>query len=252
MEMQITADFSALTAEQREHLAGFILTFPPIPDGMSVNYAEARKALEIDNIIRIPIEPDDPAAAFGDAQAPVAEAGPKIVIPPPPIAVGDTVTGTGIAPGTKIIENGVTVDKSGLPWDGRIHASTKARNADGSWRTKRGLDTTVLAQVETELKALMAIPSAGPQLVPAPPPPPPAQQAAPAASAADDGRLKFVALVGRASAAMQAGKLTQEEIQNCCKSIDPNLVALPLLANRFDLVPQVAALIDGIVAGRNA
>ena len=245
MEMQITADFSALTAEQREHLAGFILTFPPIPEGMSVDYAEARKAFEETHEIRVQIEPDDPAAAFGDAQAPVAEAGPKIVVPPPPPPAA-------VDPREVPARATTEVDKSGLPWDGRIHASTKARNADGSWRTKRGLDPAVLANVETELKALMAIPAAGPQLVPAPPPPPPAQQAAPAAPAADDGRLAFVALVGRASAAMQAGKLTQEEIQNCCKSIDPNLVALPLLANRFDLVPQVAALIDGIVAGRNA
>lgn len=25
-------------------------------------------------------------------------------------------------------------DSAGLPWDGRIHAGTKARNADGTWR----------------------------------------------------------------------------------------------------------------------
>ena len=242
MEMQITADFAALTAEQREHLAGFILTFPPIPEGMSVNYAEARKAFEETHEIRVQIEPDDPAAAFGDAQAPVAEAGPKIVVPPPPPPAA-------VDPREVPARATTEVDKSGLPWDGRIHASTKARNADGSWRTKRGLDPAVLANVETELKALMAIPAAGPQLVPAPPPP---AAAVPPPPGGPDPIAAFIGLMGRASAAMQAKKITQEEIQNCCKSIDPNLVALPLLANRFDLVPQVAALIDGIVAGRNA
>ena len=242
MEMQITADFSALTAEQREHLSGFILTFPPIPEGMSVDYAEARKALESDNIIRIPIEPDDPAAAFGDAQAPVAEAGPKIVVPPPPPPAA-------VDPREVPARATTEVDKSGLPWDGRIHASTKARNADGSWRTKRGLDPAVLANVETELKALMAIPAAGPQLVPAPPPP---AAAVPPPPGGPDPIAAFIGLMGRASAAMQAKKITQEEIQNCCKSIDPSLIALPLLASRTDLVPAVAALIDGIIAGRSA
>ena len=233
MEMQITADFSALTAEQREHLAGFILTFPPIPEGMSVDYAEARKAFEETHEIRVQIEPDDPAAAFGDAQAPVAEAGPKIVVPPPPPPAA-------VDPREVPARATTELDKSGLPWDGRIHASTKARNADGSWRTKRGLDPAVLANLETELKALMAIPAAGPQLVPAPPPGGP------------DPIAAFIGLMGRASAAMQAKKITQEEIQNCCKSIDPSLIALPLLASRTDLVPAVAALIDGIIAGRSA
>ena len=242
MEIQIKADFSALTAEQREHLAGFILTFPPIPEGMSVDYAEARKAFEETHEIRVQIEPDDPAAAFGDAQAPVAEAGPKIVVPPPPPPAA-------VDPREVPARATTEVDKSGLPWDGRIHASTKAKNADNSWRYKRGLDAAVLAQVERELKALMAIPAAGPQLVPAPPAP---AAAVPPPPGGPDPIAAFIGLMGRASAAMQAKKITQEEIQNCCKSIDPNLVALPLLASRTDLVPAVAALIDGIIAGRSA
>jgi hypothetical protein len=238
MEMQIKADFSALTAEQREHLAGFILTFPPIPDGMS------GKALESDNIIRIPIEPDDPAAAFASVGYPVSEAAPSVIIPPPPPPEAS------IAPAAAPTV-GVIVDKSGLPWDGRIHASSKAKNADGSWRGKRGVAPGILAQVETELKALMAIPaSAGPQLVPAPPAP--AAAVPPPPSGGPDPLSGFIGLMGRASAAMQAKKLTEDEIKTCCKSIDPSLSALPLLANRLDLVPSVAALIDGIIAGRSA
>ena len=96
---------------------------------------------------------------------------------------------------------------------------------------------------------VMAIPAAGPQLVPAPPPP---TAAVPPPPGGPDPIAAFIGLMGRASAAMQAKKITQEEIQNCCKSIDPNLVALPLLASRTDLVPAVAALIDGIIAGRSA
>jgi len=50
------------------------------------------------------------------------------------------------------------LDKNGLPWDERIHASTRTRNADGSWRYKRGVADTWVVEVEKELRALMAIP----------------------------------------------------------------------------------------------
>ena len=257
MEMQITADFSQLTAEQREHLAGFILTFPPIPEGMVTDYAEARNAMG-DTEIHIHVEPDapvtdDPAVAFG-AQASVTQAGPTLVIPPPPAIHEATMQDEARIPPVVTQGTVIGLDKHGLPWDARIHASTKAVSADGSWRKKRGLDAAVLAQVEAELKALMAIP-AGPQLVPTPPPPPPAASNVPPpppSTHTEDPRAAFVALVGRASAAMQAKKITEEEIKGCCKSVDPNIVSLPLLAARPDLIPQVAALIDGIIAGRNA
>jgi hypothetical protein len=42
-------------------------------------------------------------------------------------------------------------DANGLPWDERIHSGTKALNADGTWRTKRGVDKAFVAEVEAEL-----------------------------------------------------------------------------------------------------
>lgn len=244
MEMQITADFSVLTAEQREHLAGFILTFPPIPVELKVPGHTVRLRVETE---------DDPAAAFGAQEAiaqpdvPIAQAGPSVVIPPPPATVLPATQAQ--IPASVVARATVEIDKHGLPWDGRIHASTKAKNADGSWRTKRGLGDAVLAEVEAELKALMMIPSAGPQLVPTPPPPAAAVPPPPGGANQLDA---FIGLMGRASAAMQAKKITEDEIKKCCGTIDSSLVALPLLANRLDLVPTVAALIDGIIAGRSA
>lgn len=45
------------------------------------------------------------------------------------------------------------VDSTGLPWDERIHAKSKATNADGSWRGKRNADAATVAAVEAELRA---------------------------------------------------------------------------------------------------
>jgi len=62
------------------------------------------------------------------------------------------------------------VDASGLPWDERIHAGSKARNKDGTWRLKPGVDReTLVPSVEAELRAVTP---AG--VFSAAPPPPPA------------------------------------------------------------------------------
>lgn len=51
----------------------------------------------------------------------------------------------------------VELDKNGLPWDARIHASTKAMNVDKTWRTKRGVDPALVTQVEAELRAVLGV-----------------------------------------------------------------------------------------------
>lgn len=43
------------------------------------------------------------------------------------------------------------VDKNGLPWDERIHAGTKALNADGTWKKRRGVNDATIAAVTAEL-----------------------------------------------------------------------------------------------------
>lgn len=43
------------------------------------------------------------------------------------------------------------LDVNGFPWDARIHSGGKSVNADGSWRYKKGVDKTVIQQVEAEL-----------------------------------------------------------------------------------------------------
>ncbi len=238
------------------------------------------------------------AAVFGSAPAPLplgATAAPSIAVAAPSLTVPADTTATSF-PGTlsapvppapttapaapvptalaapSTPASGVEVDKHGLPWDGRIHAGTKRKNADGSWTAKRGVDPALVAQVEAELRQVMGAPAAAPlaqaptpvaPIAPAPAsaPPvtvPPAPAVAPAPPAAvqapgpvaneADARAQFVALVGRASAAIQGQKVTQAEVNQCCA--DAGVPALPLLANRLDLVAQVAAHIDALIAAR--
>lgn len=55
------------------------------------------------------------------------------------------------------------VDAEGYPWDERIHASSRATVADGTWRKKRGVDEALVAEVRAEWDAKLR------SAVPAPP-----------------------------------------------------------------------------------
>lgn len=298
MSMQINVNPAALTQEQREAVAGFILAYPgnacagtcgravaeihahahaaPVVAGATtapvVNELEV---LQHDHESTLPVaafgQPvvDEAAAAFGVPPAPLAVSTPaiaagSIVAPPPPANTAPITTTLGVASSAA----GVDLDAKGFPWDNRIHAGTKRKNADGSWTAKRGVDPTLVATVEAELRQVMEAAPATPlaPAVPAPPPTapiapvvvsapqvtaPPAPAVVPAAPAGEvpaDARAQFVALVGRASAAIQGQKVTQAEVNQCCA--DAGVPALPLLANRLDLVAQVAAHIDALIAAR--
>ena len=89
---------------------------------------------------------------------------------------------------TEQTETGATVttvelDKNGIPWDERIHAGTKRKNADGTWSLKKGVDKELAAQIIAEYQSAPAAPAT--TTVPAAPakpgvPTPPAPPAAPA------------------------------------------------------------------------
>lgn len=63
-------------------------------------------------------------------------------------------------------------DKNGLPWDERIHAGTKALNADGTWKKRRGVDDATVAAVTAELTGAAPTPAPQPEPTPAPTPEP--------------------------------------------------------------------------------
>ena len=63
-------------------------------------------------------------------------------------------------------------DKNGLPWDERIHASTKALNGDGTWKKRRGVDDATIAAVTAELTGAAPAPAPQPEPTPAPTPEP--------------------------------------------------------------------------------
>lgn len=69
-----------------------------------------------------------------------------------PASIGDVHAGSAIP--SHEADAG-DVDAEDMPWDARIHASSKAKNEDGTWRAKRGVDKKVKAKVEADLRATL-------------------------------------------------------------------------------------------------
>lgn len=66
-----------------------------------------------------------------------------------PTIVGDMPAAESLPPAPDFGD----LDKDGLPWDERIHSSSKAKNADGTWRAKRGVDEKTMNNVKASLQS---------------------------------------------------------------------------------------------------
>jgi len=148
-----------------------------------------------------------------------------------------------------------SVDKSGLPWDRRIHSdATERLTKEGFWKRRRNIDDATVATVEAELRALMAIPT---QAVPDVPTPPPVtvaldnggtadmetgEYAAPDAPAAPVTKaVDFAGFMRLLTPKIQAKELTHVQVNEALAALD--LKSVPQLAQRSDLIPSVVALL---------
>lgn len=138
----------------------------------------------------------------------------------------------------------VEIDQDGLPWDQRIHSSSKEKNKDGRWRSKRGLnDEGTVKRIEAELRATMAIPTPLPA-VPSVPRPPSAPAVAPsiplppaATGSTPSDPTDFASLI-----AVLTPRLTPDRMPKIFEIVQSfGLPGLPALQQRPDLVPAVWA-----------
>jgi hypothetical protein len=130
-----------------------------------------------------PVADDDPEVEF-DATGNVSVTSP----PPPVVHAAPPPPPTTAAPL-------LTHDSRGIPWDGRVHASNRATKIDGSWKSRRGVDPALLAQIEAgsvpgntpppPMVSVAGVPTplnevgAAVEALKAPPPPPPSDAAPP-------------------------------------------------------------------------
>lgn len=135
----------------------------------------------------------------------------------------------------------VELDGEGLPWDARIHASSKTKLAKEphGWKKKRGVDVGAIAQVEAELRAAMIASPTSPVIL--------NEQTTPVNIAGPTPRtpVQPVAPVGAISTFPQLmARITSSGIDPARVTAAVNkqgLQSLPLLAARPGLISAVAA-----------
>lgn len=163
----------------------------------------------------------------------------------------------------------VELDARGLPWDERIHSTSKGRNGDGTWRARRNMGDERKAQVpgiEAELRASLgqghlataetAAPAASASPLPPPAPPVPAPTAtAPAGTTAASGSPAPANAVELTLKVTKLGNLLgADELQRACASVglpDTPQAMLHLFAEAQKdptLVARLNAEIDEILA----
>jgi hypothetical protein len=269
--VEITLNINSLSKAQREHVAGFILTFPEdaaeATDKIWVTQkvdkaAEQTKPDPLGNLPRgpEPIEIElDPNTVFSTT-ADLATFGATVNIPPPPPAPPALPLSAAFGPGPQLVPAppASALDSAGFPWDNRIHSSSHSQNSNGTWRALRGVLPQVVAEVEAELRQKHGIMSKADKQAPPPPAAPVpiaasvVQNAPPTgpivSAAVPPSDITFPAFVAKLSAAIQNNKLTEAEFTQTCAFA--GVGNLTLLGQRLDLLPEVNAQIDKIIERR--
>ncbi len=259
--MKFEIDPNELTTDQRAHVAAFITNWPHA-DGHLFDLDEE---IELEAKRRRMVEDN-----LSEEQRLDAEQKRDLVdIPHMQAANLNVIFGTPTPTEDTKVDNLVPLDKEGLPWDSRIHSSSKATIADGSWKLRRGVDPTEVEKVKAQLKELMAVPTFVSvddytptevvQALGVPLPPAPVIVGVDLAAGSDTAVITQIPpapkshylidqqpasvtltdLIGRMSAAIAAGKLTQASIAEICTN--HGVSEFHLLSNRPDLLPLIDA-----------
>lgn len=228
--MQLMIDTGNATRAELDAAIGFLSTIAllkgvEVPMGTEAAGEQAHRAAE--QVLGLtpapPAPPAPPAAEVFGGNTPVHAMAPPPPPPAPPFvppaAPAPAIAGDTPAAVVTATASPSDLDSTGMPWDARLHSETKKKNADGSWRVRRGLDKNVRVAVEAELRAIYpdtsvnlhavppvaAVPAAS---VPAPPPPPPAAAVVPAPPAPNAGAVPPPPPPAGVAAAVLPGAIT--------------------------------------------
>lgn len=166
---------------------------------------------------------DDPAAILAAAQ------GGGAPLDDPAAVLSGAGAGTSTSAPAEPPATSIELDASGLPWDERIHASSRAKVQNGTWRKRSKLAEGVYERIEAELRIHFPKPAA------ALPPPPPAGGAG--------GGSEFAALVQRLHAgyARENDPVTKEQQVQAMQHF--GISGLEELSKRPDLFEAFAGML---------
>lgn len=158
------------------------------------------------------------------------------------------------APTTGTLQN---LDTAGIPWDERIHSSTKGTNKDGTWSRRRNTPDATYDAVMTELKGgVIPKPPIMSDTILVPPPPPPAPPAPsaenetvvpPPPATSTQAPVSFPLLMVKITKAQTAGKIDAAKVTEFLGMFGLAVVK-ELASAGADTIAAVNALVDAHVA----
>ena len=160
---------------------------------------------------------EDPADVYGPGNGPVETMYRAVADVPAPAPTAPT------AP---------TVDANNMPHDERIHAGSKALNADGTWRKKRGVSDELVRKVEASLATCGGSIATEPVLVGAQP----------------HTGITPASIMSRIAALVTSGDKTPAYVQEIVKSCDLT-DGIAQIASDSDALERVVAALqaDGVL-----
>lgn len=184
-----------------------------------------------------------------------------VTSPPAPPGAPQAPNAAPPAPGP-VGSHAPLVDAAGLPWDARIHSSSRTMNqGDGLWKNKRNVDPAQRAVVEGQLRSGLAANAAVQSAPPAPPaaqvftappapPPPPATPTPPVSQPTTPGAVAFdfPSILTRITGALNAGRLTQPELMQILAKYQ--IAMVPALAAAPAVIQYVSADLEALLATR--
>ena len=138
------------------------------------------------------------------------------------------------------------LDSRGLPWDARIHSSSKNRNADGSWRKLRGVHEGFVNDVENELSMTMNAPAVPVAPIEEPVTQTPSETVIPDVPVVPvDEPVSFNDFMQYLTPKLAAGEINPAQVAGVIASVE--LPHIGALFNRPDLIPAVKQKIEALL-----
>lgn len=224
-----------------------------------------------------PVASDLVKADFADLEKRVAASGMTLAPDGYPTQFQPAPTSAPVAPTAEVVIAGDGVlDSAGIPWDERIHASTKTQNKDGTWTRRRNTEDAVFDAVMAELKgtpltvkSYIELPAdatstqvaeafagqrAAQALSPATAPTPPAPPAAPAAppappvtAPAGGAAPTFVEIMTKVTQLQGQGKLPKEALEANVAALGLTSISQLAPVTAADQRVAFAAMLDAVV-----
>ena len=170
------------------------------------------------------VDPEMKKVITEDTQEP-APADEWTPVPPPPVDEVDDEK-----------DEGGDLPPPTTPWDERIHSSSKARNLDGSWKKRRGVDQKLFDQVTLELERAV---SAGTSA-----PPPPSSAVAPPPPPSAPSGWTWVNFLRASTDGMIKKHFTADQRTEALRSVGLEPDQFALLATRPDDLAVIAQILS--------